>query len=75
MAEPKMTADQKRWQAQDDAMALKRFAELQSNQQRLKAAKSIISTEIKQAQKALGQTPKKSPPAKKQTKPAKPIKK
>jgi hypothetical protein len=50
----KISSDEKRWQAEDDARSLKRYAELQSSPQRMKAAQSVIRKEIKQSQAVLG---------------------
>jgi hypothetical protein len=57
MATPKMTADEKRWKAESDANAMKQYAAIQSDPMRLRAAKTILTAEIKQTQKALKQTP------------------
>lgn len=42
----KMTADEKRWRAEDDARTLKRYAEMQNDPSRLKEASKIIDKEL-----------------------------
>lgn len=63
-----MSADEKRWQAESDAGALKRYAEINMDPKRKQAAEAMIKDEIKKSQVALGQSTK---PAEKVTKPAK----
>lgn len=41
-----MSADEKRWQAEDDARVMKRHAELQNDPNRVKEASKIISKEL-----------------------------
>lgn len=50
-----MSADEKKWQAESDAGALKRYAEIKSDPKRISAAEKMIEDEIKKSQMALGQ--------------------
>jgi hypothetical protein len=46
-------AQEKKWQAQDDAYTLKRYAEIVNDSKRKLAAEKILKEEIKSAQKAI----------------------
>ena len=45
-----MTAEEKKWQASDDARAMKRYAEVAADNDRLEAAKKHIEEEMKNLQ-------------------------
>lgn len=49
--QPRMSAEEKRWQAQDDLRTMQRAAEISSDQQRMKAAQSEAQKQIKALQK------------------------
>lgn len=49
----KMSADEKWWQAQDDAAAIKRYFEITGDSKRKDAAVGVIRKELQEADKAL----------------------
>lgn len=46
MAKQAMSMDEKKWRAEDDARALKRAQEIQSDSARVKEAHKVIKTEL-----------------------------
>lgn len=46
MARTKMTEEEKRWRAEDDARALKRYADIQNDPNRLREANKVINQEL-----------------------------
>jgi hypothetical protein len=73
-----ISADEKRWEAEDDARSLERYAEISGNKSRMTAASKILKEKAAATNKALGLTgskptaskpsaPKPKPPAKKNT--------
>lgn len=69
MAEPKLSAEDKKWRAQDDAYTLARAAEITASKPRVNAAKAAAKTMLQEQQqktKALAKVAK-TPVAKKAT--------
>jgi hypothetical protein len=48
-----ISADERRYQAEDDARTMKRYAELTGDNRRVKAAQGILRKELKQTQAVL----------------------
>lgn len=49
-----MSADERRWQRERDIEAMKRYAELQTNPARRRAAENALRKEVQAAQRVLG---------------------
>lgn len=68
MARNTISAEEKRWRAEDDARALRRAQEIQSDPNRVKEAKKIINeqlTDLTKVSNALGATTKRTSSASK----------
>ena len=68
-------SEDKRWQAEDDARSLERYAEISGNKTRMTAASKILKEKATATNKALGLTGSKPSTTKPVTKPKAPSKK
>lgn len=62
---PKMTAEEKKWRAENDAQILKRALEIQRDPERKRAAQGVIDKELKTLAQITGVKVIKNAPAKK----------
>lgn len=51
-----ISADERRWEAEDDARSLERYAEISGNKSRMNAASKILKEKAAATNKALGLT-------------------
>ena len=65
MANRRMSAEEKKWQAEMDARTLKEAAELQGNRERMKAVREHIKREQEAMKKILGPTTRRKTTARK----------
>jgi hypothetical protein len=49
----KMSPDERRWRSEDDANALKRYAEIASDKRRMSDAQKVIQKDMAKCQRAL----------------------
>ena len=51
---PRMTAQEKRWQAEDDLRVMQRAQEISADKARLQAAQKVAQQQVKSLQKVAG---------------------